>query len=260
MSIDEANKLKNEEIVTLPLNKEYLFNRETFIDQSYLNTNIHNPNASITILNNHFLSREESENLLNELEYLVTKLREKRRSFNDKSRLFCCGCFSICVVIFLIVFYIFDVLKYEETCKKSKKAIIEICEAPTIGFWTRFFIISICLLLLIFGLYCTGSTVVIFEPFSNKLTIDKKKLFCLPSICEYPLEQLSHACIESDSSDGTLNLSTFYFYSVTLVFTNQNEKVVNLGLGRDCFFLQEKIELVNSINKYLNAIKSERGY
>ena len=139
--------------------------------------------------------------------------------------------------------------------KKSKKINIEICEAPSIGFWTRFLLTSISVIILLIGIYCTGPTVIIFEPSSNKLTIDKKKLFCLPSICEYPLEELSHACIESDASDGTPNLSTFYFYSVTLVFTNEHEKVVNLGLGRDCFFLQEKIDLVNSINKYLNSIK-----
>jgi hypothetical protein len=205
----------------------------------------------------HTLSKEESEHLLNELQILVLKLKQKNKSFKDKSRLFCCGCFSLCTIGLLIVFYIFDVLKYEETCKQSKKFQMEICDAPSISFWTRFFFMSICILLLVFGVYCTGPTVVIFEPSSNKITIDKKKLFCLPSICEYPLDQLSHACIESDAADGTPNLSTFYFYSVTLIFNNEHEKVVNLGLGRDCFFLQEKIELVKSINKYLKAIKNE---
>jgi len=211
---------------------------------------------NLNITNNNILTKEESEKLLNELETLVNQLREKKKTFKDKSRLFCCGCFSVCVFAFLVVFYIFDVLKYEETCKKTKKINIEICDAPALGFWTRMILISVSLVLLIIGVYCTGPTVIIFEPLKNKLTIDKKKLYCLPSICEYPLEQLSHAGIESDSSHGAPNLSTFSFYSVNLVFKDENEKVVNLGLGRDIFFLQEKIELVNSINKYLNCINN----
>ena len=226
-------------------------------DNQNLNFNKnYNSQKILNLKNNNILSREESENLLVELEELVKKLRNKKKSFKDKSRLFCCGCFSFCMIVVLIVFYIFDVLKYEETCNKSKKFQMEICDAPTIGFWTRFFFLSIVIVLLFLGMYCTGTTVVVFEPLTNKLSIDKKKLFCLPSICEYELKNLSHACIESDSADGSPNLSTFSFYSVTLVFKSDDEKVVNLGLGRDCFFLQEKIELVKNINKYLNAIKS----
>jgi hypothetical protein len=203
------------------------------------------------------LTEEESEAILNELRNLVDKLKEKKKSFKDTSRLFCCGCFSFGIILLIIVFYIFDVMKYNETCMKSKKSNFEICEAPTIGFWTRFIFIALAVNLLLIGLYCTGPTVIIFEPNSNKLSIDKKKLFCLPSICEYPISELSHALIESDSSDGTPNLSAFHFYSVTLVFNNDKERIVNLGLGRDCFFLQEKIELVNKINRYIEAIKTD---
>jgi hypothetical protein len=159
------------------------------------------------------------------------------------------------MIFSLIIFYIFDVLKYEENCNKNKNTRIEICDAPSISFWTRFFFILTCVTLLIIGLYCTGSTVVVFEPSNNKLKINKKKLVCLPSISEYKLENLSHAYLETDSSNGTPNLSTFAFYSVILVFKTDRENIVNLGLGRDCFYYQEKTELVNNINKYISSIR-----
>jgi hypothetical protein len=202
------------------------------------------------------LTAAESLAIKHTLEELVEKLWQKKRSFKDKSRFFCCGCFSICVSIFMIVFYIFDVLKYEETCKQSKKLYVEICEAPSIGFWPRFFFVSVSVAMLIFGVYCTGPTVLIFDPENNKLLIDKKKLFCLPSICEYPLDQLLRVEIEDDQSDGAPNLSTFNFHSVVLVFKNNSDSgnIVNLGLGRDCFYREEKIELKNKINKYLQAL------
>ena len=202
------------------------------------------------------LSKDESEVITNELKKLVEQLRLRKKSFSDKSRLFCCGCFSICMVSSIIVFYIFDVLKYEESCNKNKNNQLEICDVHTIGFWTRLIFLFVSVSLLIIGLYCTGSTVVIFEPSTNRLTINKKKLICLPSICEYKLENLSHAYLETDSSDGMLNMSTFTFYSVILVFNTDPENVVNLGLGRDCFYIKEKIELVKEINKYLNAISN----
>lgn len=160
------------------------------------------------------------------------------------------------MIFSLIVFYIFDVLKYEENCNKNKNSQFEICDAPSIGFWTRFVFILASVFLLIVGVYCTGSTVVIFEPKTNKLTINKRKLICLPSICEYKLDNLTRAYLETDASDGMPNLSTFTFYSVILVFSLERDNVVSLGLGRDCFYLQEKIELVKNINRYLNAISN----
>lgn len=243
---EDDNFVKGKEYSNLTHNSDILLNYKD-PKKEIINTK--------NVSNRNILTEEESAKLLTDLRNLVTQLRIKKKSFKDKSRLFCCGCFSLGIIILIIVFYIFDVMKYEATCKKSKKLYMEICEAPSIGFWTRFFFITFSVCMLLFGLYCTGPTFVIFDPETNKLCIDKKKLFCLPSICEYPLNELSHACIESDSSDGTLNLSTFSFYSVTLVFANDAERIVNLGLGRDCFFLQEKIDLVNSINRYLQAIK-----
>ena len=153
----------------------------------------------------------------------------------------------------IFVFYIFDVLKYQETCNKTKKNYIEICDAPSIGFWPRFIFIAISSVLLIFSLYCTGPTIILFVPISNKILIDKKKIFCLPSICEYRLDDLLYAYIESDTTDGTPNLSNFSFYSVILVFRHDQ---INLGLGRDCFLINEKIQLVNKINRYLDAYKT----
>ena len=198
---------------------------------------------------------EESEALLMEnLQKLISELKQRKAAFRDKSRLFCCGCFSVCMVMVIIVFYIFDVMKYQETCNKTKKNYIEICDAPSIGFWPRFIFIAVSSVLLIFSVYCTGPTIIIFDPFTNKVFIDKKKIFCLPSICEYKIDDLLYAYIESDTTDGTPNLSNFSFYSVILVFQNDQ---INLGLGRDCFLINEKIQLVNKINRYLEAYKTE---
>ena len=123
-------------------------------------------------------------------------------------------------------------MKYQETCNKTKKNYIEICDAPSIGFWPRFIFIAVTSILLIFSLYCTGPTIILFDPSSNKVFIDKKKIFCLPSVCEYKIDDLLYAYIESDTTDGTPNLSNFSFYSVILVFKQDQ---INLGLGRDCF-------------------------
>jgi len=197
---------------------------------------------------------EKSEDqLTKELKSLLYELKSKKAAFQDKSRLFCCGCFSVCMIMVIIVFYIFDVMKYQETCNKSKKNYIEICDAPSIGFWPRFVFIAFASVLLIFSLYCTGPTVILFDPVTNKVFIDKKKIFCLPSICEYKLDELLYAHIESDITDGTPNLSNFSFYSVILVFKHDQ---INLGLGRDCFLINEKIELVRKINKYLEASRT----
>jgi hypothetical protein len=264
-----ANNTSNNHILVTPNNIKLGSPSKSFIMSGKANINLNNMNNHSIVqlnkssnnnnINNNYLTILESVELIQNLEKLVTELRTKKKKFKDKSRLFCCLCFTTLIIIAIIVFYIFDVLKYEENCRKNKKTQMEIqiqlCDSPSIGFWPRFFFIIISTFLLIFGLYCSGPTVVIFEPGKKKLSIDKKKFFCLPSIYEYSLDKLSHACIESDSSDGMPNLSTFSFYSVTLVFNSEDDEVVNLGLGRDCFFLQEKIELVNNINKYLEAIK-----
>lgn len=200
---------------------------------------------------------EESEALLFEnLQKLLSELKRRKAAFKDKSRLFCCGCFSVCMIMVIIVFYIFDVMKYQETCNKTKKNYIEICDAPSIGFWPRFIFISISSVLLVFSVYCTGPTIIIFDPVCNKVFIDKKKIFCLPSICEYKIDDLLYAYIESDTTDGTPNLSNFSFYSVILVFKQDQ---INLGLGRDCFLINEKIQLVNKINRYLEAFRTMAG-
>jgi hypothetical protein len=200
------------------------------------------------------ITNEERTKLLKELRIKIDNLRKKKKTFKDRSRLFCCSCFSTGIIIMLIVFYIFDVVKHDVSCKESKKIYMEICDAPTISFWPRFLYIFIAVTLLIFGLYCTGPTIVVFDPDNNKVIIDKKKMLCLPSIYEYDLEDLQQAYIESDISDGMPNLSNFYFYSVILIFNNEH---VNLGLGRDCFLLNDKIELVKDINNYLDAIKTK---
>jgi hypothetical protein len=222
-----------------------------------------NPNLNInfnhleTLSNENFHNQINQENcdpeLLENLLNLVQALKQRKAAFEDKSRLFCCGFFSFCMIIIIFVFYIFDVLKYQETCNKNKKNYIEICDAPTIGFWPRFIFISVSSILLIFSLYCTGSTVILFDPTTKKIFINKKKIFCLPSICEFKIDDLLYAYIESDTTDATLNLSNFSFYSVILVFTHEQ---INLSLGRDCFLINEKIQLVNKINRYLEAYRA----
>lgn len=192
--------------------------------------------------------------LLDNLEVLLYELKRKKSAFKDKSRLFCCGCFSVCMVMVIIVFYIFDVMKYQETCNKTKKNYIELCDAPSIGFWPRFIFLSLSIIILIFSIYCTGPTIITFDPFTNKIYIDKKKIFCLPSVHDYKMDDLLYAYIESDTTDGTPNLSNFSFYSVILVFKQDQ---INLGLGRDCFLINEKIQLVHKINRYLDAYRTK---
>jgi hypothetical protein len=244
LPIIEKNLANLNNMQTMGLHNQHNFNSASFKNIQN-NTNLNN--------NNFILDDEKDKKLLENLENLLEQLKKTKAAFKDKSRLFCCGCFSICLIIFIFVFYIFDVLKYQETCNKTKKNYIEICDAPSIGFWPRFIFISISSILLIFSLYCTGPTVILFDPKSNKISIDKKKIFCLPSICEYKLDDLLYAYIESDTTDGTPNLSNFSFYSVILVFRHDQ---INLGLGRDCFLINEKIQLVNKINRYLDAYKT----
>lgn len=191
------------------------------------------------------------DQLREEINQLIDTIRAKKRSFRDRSRLFCCGCFSSSIVLFIVFFYVFDVLKYEQTCKKSKKFLMEICDAPSLGFWTRFLIQVFSLGLLLLGLYCTGPTIVTFDPSISKVFIDKKKLFCLPSICEYNMTDIKRVYLESDTVDQRYTLSNLLFSNVTMEFTQEN---VNLGFGRDCFFTRKKYQLVKKINKYLSAI------
>lgn len=199
------------------------------------------------------LSKEKNQQQIKEeINNLIDNLRNRKKSFKDRSRLFCCGFFSFGMVLFITIFYVFDVLKYEQTCKKSKKFMMEICDAPSLSFWTRFFIILISMVLLLFGLYCTGATLVIFDPANNKLIIDKKKLICLPSIYEYNMSELKGACLESDNYDSNHSFSNFQFTSVILLFDKES---VNLGLGRDCFDMDHKSKLAKSMNRYLDAIK-----
>jgi len=103
-------------------------------------------------------------------------------------------------------------------------------------------------------LYCTGPTFVIFDPENNKITIDKKKLFCLPSIVDYNFDDFVGACLETDSTLDTQGVTTFSFYNVTIIFKNE---YVNLSLGRDCFLVDDKALLVENINKYLLALSEK---
>lgn len=252
----ESQVLVKNNITPLTIPKLDLINPNINNMNNIPNLNLHNFSRYENYKNLHNNNNQDDDpdrRLLENLETLLDQLKKTKAAFKDKSRLFCCGCFSICLIMVIFVFYIFDVLKYQETCNKTKKNYIEICDAPSIGFWPRFIFIAISASLLIFSLYCTGPTIILFDPISNKISIDKKKIFCLPSICEYKLDDLLYAYIESDTTDGTPNLSNFSFFSVILVFKHDQ---INLGLGRDCFLINEKIQLVNKINRYLDAFKT----
>ena len=197
------------------------------------------------------ISNEGLDNMRLDILQEIKKLKSLKKSFKDKSRIMCCGCFSIGMVMALFVFYIFDAWKYEETCSKTKKNFMEICNAPSLNFWTRFILICSIIILLLLGVYCTGPTFVIFDPENNKISIDKKKLFCLPSIVDYHFSDLVGACLETDNTYDTEAVTTFNFYNVTIIFKNE---FANLGLGRDCFYIDDKALLVENINRYLRAL------
>ncbi len=215
----------------------------------------------LTIVENEHKPLIESKSQIEDIELMreaileeIKRLKLLKKSFKDKSRVMCCGFFSIGMVLLLFVFYVFDVWKYEETCSKTKRNFMEICNAPSLNFWTRFFLLCTVIILLLFGLYCTGPTFVIFDPENNKITIDKKKLFCLPSIVDYNFDDFVGACLETDSTLDTQGVTTFSFYNVTIIFKNE---YVNLSLGRDCFLVDDKALLVENINKYLLALSEK---
>ncbi len=199
------------------------------------------------------VKKEELELLIQKINNNVGKLKSQNKVFKDYSRLYCCGSFTFGLVVILFLFYIFDILKYEATCAKSKKFVMEICDAPSISFWPRFFFIIIVSFLIIIGLYCTGPTVVIMDPIKEKVRINKKKLLFLPSIHEYDLRHLKQAMVEDDTNPHTNNsITNITFYSVTLIFEEGN--FVNLGFGRDFFSVESKMKLAQDINDYLKAI------
>lgn len=215
------------------------------------------------------VKQKELLNNIEELNLLINKVKQGKKKFVEKSRLYCCTCSALCTLLLLLVFYIFDVVKYNDYCKGTltsvnnvssdddnlENGIVEFCEAPAISFGTRMSIIIILVGILILSLYCTGKTILIFDPINNLLSIDKKKLFCLPSVNYYCIDDLEEAIIESDVStfDGP-RINTFNFYSVTLVFKNEK---VGLGFGRDCFFLYHKLKLKSNINKYLDVLNTK---
>ena len=209
-----------------------------------------------------FGEENEKKNLLrSDLRYKIDLLRGRNKIFKDFSRALCCGSFTFSLFVVLFLFYIFDNLKYEATCAKSKKFIMEICDAPSINFWPRFFFIIIVGFLITLGLYCTGATVVSINPKKNIVSINKKKLVFLPSIHDYEFNKLKGAMVEDDSNpNSSNNITSITFSSVILVFedkSNQENKTefVNLGFGRDFFCIDAKANLTNEINDYLKALK-----
>jgi len=197
---------------------------------------------------------DEKTKLLKTIKNNVDLLKERKKIFKDFSRLFCCGSFTFGLVVILFLFYIFDILKYEATCAKSKKFVMEICDAPSISFWPRFFFIIIVGFFITLGLYCTGPTVISIDPTKDSVLVNKKKLFFLPSIHEYELSKLKGAMVEDDTNPHTRSsISNITFYSVTLVF--DGSEFVNLGFGRDFFTIEAKMKLAQDINDYLKAIK-----
>lgn len=214
---------------------------------------------------NNSLEQKEFLHNVDELNHLIKKIEISKKKFIDYSRLYCCSCTALCTLTLLIVFYIFDVVKYNIYCEKSEinnnnnddnytnSSIIEYCDAPALSFWTRFTIITVLTLILTLSLYCSGKTVLVFDPRNNILSINKQKLYFLPSINYYTIENLEEAIIESDMStfDGP-KISTFSFYAVTLIFKKER---VGLGFGRDCFFLYSKLKLMHNINKYLRVLR-----
>lgn len=209
-----------------------------------------------------FEEENEKKNLLrSDLRNKIDLLRNRIKIFKDFSRALCCGSFTFSLFVVLFLFYIFDNLKYEATCAKSKKFIMEICDAPSINFWPRFFFIIIVGFLITIGLYCTGPTVISINPNKNKVSINKKKLVFLPSIHDYEFNKLKGAMVEDDSNPNSgNNITSITFSSVILVFedkSNQENKTefVNLGFGRDFFCIDAKANLTNEINDYLKALK-----
>ena len=98
------------------------------------------------------------------------------------------------------------------------------------------------------ALWCTGSTHIVFNPPEDSVIVDKKKFFLLPSAVNYKLHKLVRVEIETDSDELSASMNDFKFYCVTLVFRDEQ-----VGIGRDCSWVYDKIELVNRINNYLHA-------
>lgn len=201
----------------------------------------------------------------NELSPLILTLTTKRRIFLEKSRMYCCGLFSFCMLLLLILFYIFDIVKYNSTCKNKSNSsqaskTLDICEIIPISLLTKIIIISLIVTLLLFGLYCSGSTVITLDAKNDVIEINKKKLFCLPNVIQYKLRNLTSCSIEGDFAlngnnvnSATLSTSLFQFHSLVLHFKHQTQSEVNIGFGRDCFIREAKEEIKNKINDYIIA-------
>lgn len=201
----------------------------------------------------------------NELSPLILTLTSKRRIFLEKSRMYCCGLFSFFMLFLLILFYIFDIVKYNSTCTNKSNSsqtskTLDICEIIPISLLTKIIIISLIITLFLFGLYCSGSTVITLDGKNDVIEINKKKLFCLPSVIQYKLSNLISCTIEGDFAlngnnvnSSTLSTSLFQFHSLVLNFKHQTQNEVNIGFGRDCFILETKEEIKNKINDYIIA-------
>ena len=196
------------------------------------------------------------------IKQILDRINNKKTEFIESSRMFCCLSSVICTSVLILVFYVFDVVKYQNYCNKDKDEedenaqVIEYCDAPTLNFWVKLSLLSVMFAILVVSLYCTGPTIILFDPKKNIFSIDKKKLFCLPSVNYYYLDDLIEATIESDMSTfDAPNIQTFYFYCVTLKLKKES---IGLGLGRDCLFLYKKVNLVESINRYLRLLSLSR--
>lgn len=199
---------------------------------------------------------------------LSSSLQSKRYIFYEKSRMYCCSLFTFMMIIALILFYIFDVVKYNTTCdnKRTGASIsktLDICDVVPISMITKIIFIGVVSSLIIIGIYCTGSTIITISMKDDSIAINKKKLFILPNKCRYKLSQLKECRIEGDFAitgnnvnSISLSNSLFLFSNLVLIFHNGEE--VNVGFGRDCFGHEKKEEIKQRINDYIKAYNKIR--
>ena len=200
-----------------------------------------------------------------QMSLLSSSLLSKRYIFNERSRMYCCSLFTFMLIIALILFYIFDVVKYNTTCDNkrtgaSMSKTLDICDVVPISMITKIVFIGVVSSLIIIGIYCTGSTIITISVKDDLIEINKKKLFIMPNKCRYKLSQLKECRIEGDFAmtgnnvnSISLSNSLFLFSNLVLIFHNGEE--VNIGLGRDCFGHEKKEEIKQRINDYLKACK-----
>ena len=235
---------------------------------------------------NSIQEKNELSKKVSSLNALISEIKSKKKIFYEDSRLYCCSCTSICLIMLILIFFIFDTIKFNKYCNmngngngqisdsksysnannneldidtfNNEREDLEYCNAPSISFITKFAFLSVLFMILIMTFYCTGRTILVFDPNLNIFSINKKKLLCIPSINYYYISELEEAFIESDMSnlDGP-KIQTFSFYSVTLKMKNKER--LALGFGRDCFFLYLKKEIVQKINDYIDVLRKSKN-